>query len=360
MVVLDELVVRRAKGCAMPQDDNPNPLKATPRRKALLVAIDDYNGLATNLPSCVNDAMAMSNLLADAYGYEVVHLLNADATLNGVRDAIKSLCVGATEDDRLLFYYSGHGTTIPRVNHVEECLYLADGSFLPDDDFVSAFRQVPPGTVTVCLDSCFSGGMSKAVGLGLPRRIKGVSVVAPDAHAPMQKSLRYRPFGGTARPRYGRFQAARKNPLIASDEATGDTLNALLLTACLETETADASTPATDGLSAFTYAMLSTLSSRGDAISVAELVSEATAELRRIGSIQTPQVKEPAQPALMADRTFPMLNAKGIAKAVGANSALRAKLMAAQPSYEPDSITMEPLVSALSSAIAKLNMTNPY
>ena len=158
----------------------------------MLVGINDYPGNQHDLPSCVDDARAMGTFLSDEYGFECTIIVDGEATQDRLRAALGELVDDARPDDRLVFFYSGHGTTITRGGATEECLYLADGSAMVDDDFVSSFARVPVGTSLVILDSCFSGGMNK---LGGPDAfaIKRVSIQTDDA-GPV---LRVSPFGAS-------------------------------------------------------------------------------------------------------------------------------------------------------------------
>lgn len=288
----------------MPSETTTKDTKASAKRRALLVGINDYPGFNSDLPSCVDDVRAMTELLSRSYGFDCTVLVDQQATLSGVLDGIRALCADVTPDDRVVFYYSGHGASVPRADLIEESLVLADGSFLADDAFVAAFKDAPPGVSLVILDSCFSGGLAKF--LGQP---KALQVLADSAETAVRKSSRYKPFGGRPRPNFAGFTAVSKQPLVESDEATQESLNALLMSACLEGETALASTAQTNGLSAFTYAVLSVLSERANATTVADLLVAATEQLRRIGVPQTPQVKEPAAPLMLADAAFPTLTA---------------------------------------------------
>ncbi|NVB78190.1 MAG: caspase family protein [Kofleriaceae bacterium] len=280
-------------------------------RRALLVGINDYPGFNSDLPSCVADVDAMGDLLSRHYGFELDILVDGDATQDAVRAGLARLCSNVSAADRICFFYSGHGTTVPRRDSIEECLVLADGSLLPDDDFVAAFTGVPAGCALVVLDSCFSGGMAKEFLLGAATegKPKRITMLTPHANAGVSKTGNYRPFGSRPRPTIGGFAPFRKKALVEFDEAQDDLLNALLVSACLEGETASASTSATNGLSAFTYSLVSSIANHGagTAITTTQLVVDATAELRRIGAIQTPQVKEPANPPKHADTSFPLL-----------------------------------------------------
>ena len=63
-------------------------------------------------------------------------------------------------DDRLVFYYSGHGWRTERDGVLRECLCLHD-DFLFDDELVRASQDLPSGVLTVVIDACHSGGLSK-------------------------------------------------------------------------------------------------------------------------------------------------------------------------------------------------------
>jgi hypothetical protein len=89
-----------------------------------------------------------------------------------------------------------------------------------------------------------------------------------------------------------------------SDEIGERSLNGLLVSACTENETASASTPLTDGCSAFTYALQEVIRKGGLSLSALAIAKQATAILRRTGFSQTPQVKVPKELAGMAEGSF--------------------------------------------------------
>jgi len=69
--------------------------------------------------------------------------------------------------DILVIHYSGHGTRVRSSSEedgYDEALYLYDGIFL-DDEFNELMMLIPDkATVVVFLDSCFSGGATRAFG----------------------------------------------------------------------------------------------------------------------------------------------------------------------------------------------------
>jgi hypothetical protein len=294
----------------------------TGKRRALLVGINDYPGASCDLPSCLADVDAMSKLLQDHYDFAVTTLRDGDATLAAVSSALEVLCADVQPDDRICFFYSGHGTTTSRRDSIEECLFLADGGLLPADDFVATMAKVPHGTAVVVLDACFSGGMQKE---------KGTDLLVPAMRKALAAALTYRPFGRAPK-RPGSKQRTK-------DEAGDETLNAVLLAACQERETAMASTPQTMGLSAFTYALLGTLAQHTSPLAIDDLMTRATDELRRIGVQQTPFLGLPTAPPGLGQEDFPLLQYAANTSVVSSSLAdlaavsARAAIAALQPSH---------------------------
>ena len=139
-----------------------------PRRDACIVAINDYGGDGrNNLNSCIADAFEMERLLRGQYGFQgITKLLDGEATIANVDRALTALLTDVKPDDRLVFFYSGHGYQLQKGPNREEVLCLRDGFY--EDDRLSAKTQgLPLGVLTVVLDSCFSGGMEKVLVPGM-------------------------------------------------------------------------------------------------------------------------------------------------------------------------------------------------
>ena len=139
-----------------------------PNKKALVVAIDDYGGPPNNLPSCIADGNAISRLLQSSYNIRDIHtLFDAKATVGNVERELDWLVSDAKPDDRLVFFYSGHGYTKLTNGVMEEFLVLRDESGKPalwvDDKLVAKTQNIPTGALTVLLDCCFAGGNFKFV-----------------------------------------------------------------------------------------------------------------------------------------------------------------------------------------------------
>lgn len=281
------------------------------KKRALLVAINDYPGTRNDLQSCVNDLVAIEQTIAGDLGFaDIKRLTDSDATVANVEVALRELFKGAEIGDQLLFFYSGHGTQVVNGTTMEEALYLFDGSFL-DNRLVDLAKGLPPGCLTVFLDSCFSGGMEKRLFESDEQRDVARSKYAlPDTTEKMILDVAaralisaYRPFGCSLI-KTAFTEVAFRNALLTvkeSDESGQPQLNGLLIAASSEDETASANTPATMGLSAFSFCFRKSLSSAKTA-SISHLIADANKQLKTLGFRQTPLAK--ANPADLVNRSF--------------------------------------------------------
>lgn len=153
---------------------------AEPRRRALLVGIDDYALQQVsarerdfpNLDGAVNDVQLMRDLLLSVYRFrpeEIITLENQAATREAILGSIeRDLLHGAQKGDVYLFYFSGHGSQV--FNSLSEEEDRMDESIVPADTRGGAAdirdkelrRRLQPlldrgARLTVILDSCHSG-----------------------------------------------------------------------------------------------------------------------------------------------------------------------------------------------------------
>jgi Caspase domain len=319
----------------------PSEGNTMPTRKALVVGVNDYGGPPNDLPSCVNDANAITQLLQSRYGFKEIHTVrDGDATVPRVEDELKWLAKSSRPDDRLVFYFSGHGYTKLTDGVMEEFLVLRDGLF-DDNRLVNQTRDVTPGTLTVILDACFSGGMEKVVfdPTGATPNVELAQVKA--WKPPRDEVARDKGFADAGHQTVKEFRRFACSPIASSaaiartlaveaftsratqsapatavgtavlpwtkavtDEAGQLELNGLLLAACLETETAVASTAKTEGLSAFTHALLRSAERLGVSASTADVLAAIENHLKTLGVRQTPLVLERATPGNLRRRGF--------------------------------------------------------
>jgi hypothetical protein len=165
--------------------------------RALVIGNDAYEG-ESSLGSCVNDAKAVKEwLLSVGYQEAEIELLT-DARRANMSAALARLVERsrAASPDQVVLYYSGHGAMIPDdrgegngKDGYSRALVGIDPyktwdelnkAILRDDEFFRAINDLAASSkqVVVILDSCYSGGMARAVrskGLGLERKPKLIS-----------------------------------------------------------------------------------------------------------------------------------------------------------------------------------------
>lgn len=141
--------------------------------KALLIGVGQYANGENSLPGIPLDLKVMHGV-ARQMGYldeNILQLQDAQVTAEGVAAAIRDWLVeGVEADDRVLLYYSGHGSQVEDQNGDERDgfdevltmydLAIEDGDYtgvLRDDDFNQLLSEIPSERVAVVVDACCSG-----------------------------------------------------------------------------------------------------------------------------------------------------------------------------------------------------------
>jgi len=195
---LIDSVVDRARNAEMRKLAGPAlwnramaPAERAPRRRALLIGIDQYPDEAECLFGCVNDVYSMSAALQDC-GFEPGEIricLNDRATAEGILSRFEWLVDDARAGDELVFYYSGHGARVPEYGLYEEpdrlteTLVPYDFDWTPersvsDEQIYALYAQLPYETqLLMVFDCCHSGSMhrqsaSRARGISPPDDIR--------------------------------------------------------------------------------------------------------------------------------------------------------------------------------------------
>ncbi|MEM6501756.1 MAG: caspase family protein [Cyanobacteria bacterium P01_C01_bin.89] len=89
------------------------------RNFAIIIGVNAYENGIPPLETAVNDAQAIGELLTKQYGYQVLYLLDTNATNAKILDCLSQLKSGSLtleeesivlqEADQVLFYFAGHG-----------------------------------------------------------------------------------------------------------------------------------------------------------------------------------------------------------------------------------------------------------
>ena len=140
-----------------------------PRVFAVMVGISDYGGRG-DLPYTADDALKLAESLRrdGVLNPASVTLVDADATVAGVTNAIRRVGAMAGPDDIFLFFYSGHGSqragavSAAEPDGKTETIVMRDGQ-ISDVEMAQLFAGIDARMSLIVLDSCFSGGFSRNV-----------------------------------------------------------------------------------------------------------------------------------------------------------------------------------------------------
>lgn len=144
-------------------------------KKAFLVGVNKYKQPGSDLQGCVNDVVNMRRLLNEVYNFPLdnIRVLTDDrATKAGIIERLKWLVYESSENDELVFHYSGHGSQVRDRNgdelndYLDEILCPHDLDWdnpLTDDDLSAIFKELPRYRyLTMICDSCHSGSMTRS------------------------------------------------------------------------------------------------------------------------------------------------------------------------------------------------------
>jgi hypothetical protein len=138
----------------------------------VFVGISNYGGRANNLMYTADDARRMYEAMQRGAGMRVadaVVLVDQQATLAAVRQAIQRIGAQAGPNDMFVLFYSGHGGRNPRQtfqpadpDNLDETLAFYDDD-LTDDALGQLLDGIHAKVSLLVFDACFSGGFSKDV-----------------------------------------------------------------------------------------------------------------------------------------------------------------------------------------------------
>ncbi len=143
----------------------------------LSVGINKYGSASASLRGCIQDVENFSKAI-EQRRFPLVyqqHLLDKQATAYRMRHALAEVTQQGAE--KIIVQVSSHGSRIgdrnrdERFSKYDQCLvpvdYSRNGMIV--DDELGGFADLVPNEVTLIywLDSCYSGGSSRGLGLGL-------------------------------------------------------------------------------------------------------------------------------------------------------------------------------------------------
>ena len=148
-------------------------------KKALLIG-NNYAGTKIPLGGCINDVMNISNVLQSRCGFSASNIsVVTEATKSVMESSIRRLVTGSRPGDVLVFYYSGHGSTVrdaggDETDGNDEVLvpfdYATSGVLTDDWLHANLASKVPSGvTLWGFTDCCHSGTMCDLAYTWTPR-----------------------------------------------------------------------------------------------------------------------------------------------------------------------------------------------
>jgi WD40 repeat protein len=135
------------------------------RSLAVVIGIDQYRNGITTLQTATNDAREIARLLEQEHKYDRVWLLlDEKASLQGLQQILDQLLAEhVRENDRLLFYFAGHGIALNGEDGPEGFLIPQDArlgdtkTYLPMSKLQASLSDLPCRHFLGILDCCFAG-----------------------------------------------------------------------------------------------------------------------------------------------------------------------------------------------------------
>lgn len=149
--------------------------------RALLIGVDDYAAPEVpDLKGAKNDVAAVEKMLVERLGFgpgDISRLTDQDATKAGILREIETWLINGTQPgDRVFLYFSGHGTQTKDLDgdepedQLDEALaphdYAGPSTLITDDVLNRLLARLRDRRVTVIIDACNSGTISRGIGGG--------------------------------------------------------------------------------------------------------------------------------------------------------------------------------------------------
>jgi metacaspase-1 len=366
--------------------------------KALLIGVGTYELPGNDLPGIDLDVANMKHV-AEIMGFAAADtkvLFNEQATYAGVKQALTGwLRDGVRPNDRVLVYFSGHGTRVPdprpdRVGDSDDALVLHDvhrastnghaslANVLLGYEFGAALAAIPSQHVLVLVDACHSGTATRSLVLGNQRLGEATGAIKffsyPGAPTGVTRALRTE----SSAENYAALSAARDDEFAIAtqhgglftlavvdsiDQASRDAHNPTVeelresTSAYIEKNTSEQSRhhPTTDGSQRLikgelqliplrdgngpTWSALESLSKQGDSLTVTARASEVgvgdqivlTADVPRPGFLNVVTVDSQDRTTVLFPNQFSPTNEVAAGKFQFPTASMNFDLLASEP-----------------------------
>jgi WD40 repeat protein len=133
------------------------------RSLAFLVAINHYGNGVAELQTPISDAEELADVLSKEHGFEVEIWPDEKATLDGLRGLLAELPKRVSSNDRVIFYFAGHGIALDGEDGPKGFVLPQDaersstGRYLSMVELDAALSALSCRHMLVVLDCCFAG-----------------------------------------------------------------------------------------------------------------------------------------------------------------------------------------------------------
>ena len=151
-----------------------SPSSTSQRKNHLLViGIDKYQNF-TPLNNAVKDAKDFIAVLQNKYQFDknnLTCLFNEEATRSNIIETFSTLLNKLTNNDNLIFYYSGHGEQLEYGNGQRGYWIPCDAktdmtsSYIPNEEINILFKNSDAHHIFGIVDSCYSGSLFRSSGV---------------------------------------------------------------------------------------------------------------------------------------------------------------------------------------------------
>jgi hypothetical protein len=130
---------------------------------AVLIGIDQYADGVPVLRTPVHDATKLASILEQDHGFKAEAFVNEDATIEKLRRLFSDLATRVGVDDRVLFYFAGHGIALESNEGPTGYLLPQDATRDSTDRYLSmvelneALSALRCRHMLIILDCCFAG-----------------------------------------------------------------------------------------------------------------------------------------------------------------------------------------------------------
>ncbi|MBL4755723.1 MAG: caspase family protein [Flavobacteriales bacterium] len=140
---------------------------------ALIIGIDQYTGVWTQLKNAVNDASEIENTLKSHYKFDEFHTLyNADATRSSIMKKLEWLVEHVQENDNVFIYYSGHGEFKKSMNKgywvPSDAKTKSISEYISNSDIQTFLSSIKSKHTLLVSDACFSGDIFRGSTVSVP------------------------------------------------------------------------------------------------------------------------------------------------------------------------------------------------